>query len=90
MTTPSAAARTCAFSRTAAVLAGLVLTVLGAAAAGAAPTARTAHVEAGLVPETTAAQPGKTLYVALHQTIAPGWHTYWRNPGAAGPPPVGG
>jgi thiol:disulfide interchange protein DsbD len=29
-------------------------------------------------------QPGKTVWVALHQHMDPGWHTYWRNPGEAG------
>ena len=70
-------------------LASLVLAI-SALMAGAPAQAqsggvvRTGHVAAELVPETTAAVPGKTLYVALHQTIAPGWHTYWRNPGDAG------
>jgi thiol:disulfide interchange protein DsbD len=29
-------------------------------------------------------QPGKTVWVAIHQHMDPGWHTYWRNPGEAG------
>lgn len=30
--------------------------------------------------------PGKTSWVAVRQEIAPGWHTYWSNPGEAGLP----
>ena len=29
---------------------------------------------------------GQTFYVLLTQDIAPGWHTYWRNPGDSGAP----
>ncbi len=68
-----------------------VVMALGLAAAGlfglAAPAARAApvkHVEAELVPQSRTVAPGQTLYVALHQKIIPGWHTYWRNPGDAG------
>ena len=32
------------------------------------------------------ATPGSTAVVALRQQIAPGWHTYWRNPGDSGGP----
>lgn len=65
-------------------MAGLFLA--GAAVAAAPTLVHTPHVEAELVPETTAAAPGGVLYVALRQKIAPGWHTYWRNPGDAGQP----
>jgi thiol:disulfide interchange protein DsbD len=37
----------------------------------------TASLEAPLAP-------GKTVWVAIRQDIAPGWHSYWRNPGEAG------
>jgi DsbC/DsbD-like thiol-disulfide interchange protein/cytochrome c biogenesis protein CcdA len=56
---------------------------LGAAAA--APV-KTEHVEAELIAERTAAEPGKTLTVALRLKIVPHWHTYWRNPGDSGEP----
>ena len=49
----------------------------------AAPV-KTAHVEAELVSQSKTAAAGSTIYVALHQKIIPGWHTYWRNPGDAG------
>ncbi len=32
------------------------------------------------------AAPGSTAIVAIRQKIAPGWHTYWRNPGDSGGP----
>jgi thiol:disulfide interchange protein DsbD len=45
------------------------------------------HVQLELVPAASSIAPGQTLYVALHQKILRGWHTYWRNPGDAGEPP---
>ena len=67
--------------RLTALIGGLIL--------GAAPSARAAPVEpvsARLVPETAGIAPGATLWVDLHLDIAPGWHTYWRNPGDSGLP----
>src|SRR3974390_1419563 len=46
----------------------------------------TEPVEAGLVAERTALVPGEPLTIALRLAIAPGWHTYWRNPGDSGLP----
>ncbi len=57
----------------------------GAAAASAGPV-RDGQVSVELVPETASVAPGQAVIVALRQTIAPGWHTYWRNPGDAGQP----
>jgi len=56
------------------------------AAGAAAAQVKTEHVEAELVAERTAAEPGKTLTVALRLGIIPHWHTYWRNPGDSGEP----
>ncbi len=77
----------------AAMLTGLALALtqnLAPASAVAAepahPAVRTGHNLVELVPQTDAVAPGSTVYVALRQTIAPGWHTYWRNPGDAGQP----
>ena len=42
------------------------------------------HVE--LLAEKAAVRPGDTITVALRQTIKPGWHTYWSNPGDSGEP----
>jgi thiol:disulfide interchange protein/DsbC/DsbD-like thiol-disulfide interchange protein len=44
------------------------------------------NIEAELVPLSQWAAPGSTVVVAVRQTIAPGWHTYWRNPGDSGGP----
>jgi len=57
-----------------------------ASAQRAAPTAPLDPVKARLVAESAAIVPGKTLWVDLHLDIAPGWHTYWRNPGDSGLP----
>ena len=43
-------------------------------------------VHARLVAEDKAVAPGGTVTVALEEKIAPGWHTYWKNPGDAGAP----
>ena len=40
-----------------------------------------------LVSEGDAIAPGKTFWIGLRQTIAPGWHTYWSNPGDSGESP---
>ena len=34
----------------------------------------------------SAAEPGKTITVAVQERIDPGWHTYWINPGDLGEP----
>ena len=41
------------------------------------------HVKLSIALETPA-RPGTTVWVAIRQVIAPGWHTYWRNPGDSG------
>ncbi len=65
-------------------LAAVALAWGGGVSNARANVVRTGHVDAELVAQTTAVTPGRPVYVALHQTIAPGWHTYWRNPGDAG------
>ena len=67
-----------------------------ALAAGAAPAVTSAasplgaqsneRIEAELVPMTQWVTPGSTALIAVRQKIAPGWHTYWRNPGDSGGP----
>lgn len=39
---------------------------------------------ASLVSEAAAIAPGQPFRLALHLRLAPGWHTYWSNPGDAG------
>jgi len=60
-----------------------LLGLAGTGAANAAPV-KTEHLQVELAPQSTAATPGGTIFVALHQKIIPGWHTYWRNPGDTG------
>ena len=51
------------------------------------PPARTSRVTATLISDQDTVQPGKPLQLGLRLRIAPGWHTYWQNPGDAGAPP---
>ncbi|MBW6397990.1 thioredoxin family protein [Roseomonas sp. HJA6] len=71
-----------------------VLTVLAAVLA-LAPAARALESAPVTSPRATvtvladhdAIAPGQTFRIALRQRLAPGWHTYWINPGDAGQPP---
>ncbi len=42
---------------------------------------------ATLVTDTDQAAPGTPFHAGLRLRLAPGWHTYWQNPGDAGLPP---
>jgi thiol:disulfide interchange protein DsbD len=73
----------------------LCLTIVGGALSAAAsappPTTPASHipkVTAALIGETSAIEPGAAMWVGLRQQIAPGWHTYWINPGDSGEPPT--
>ncbi|MGZ5649032.1 MAG: protein-disulfide reductase DsbD family protein [Usitatibacter sp.] len=67
----------------AAALSALLIPALGASAA---PVVKTEHVEAELVTDKVAAQPGKALLVGLKLRMEDRWHTYWKNPGDSGLP----
>ena len=54
---------------------------------GAAAWSGNPRVTVELVSERDAVAPGKTFWIGLRQSIAPGWHTYWSNPGDSGEPP---
>src|SRR6266478_3945707 len=54
---------------------------------GAAAWSGSPRVTVELVSERDGVAPGKTFWIGLRQTIAPGWHTYWSNPGDSGEPP---
>jgi thiol:disulfide interchange protein len=41
-------------------------------------------VEASLLADTSAIVPGQPFRLGLHLRMAPGWHTYWENPGDSG------
>ncbi|MBP7721102.1 MAG: thioredoxin family protein [Alphaproteobacteria bacterium] len=43
-------------------------------------------VQLRLVPEGVL-KPGNEITIAIEQSIAPGWHTYWKNPGDSGAAP---
>ncbi len=51
----------------------------------AAVTSR--QTTATLVTDSDQIMPGQTFHAGLRLRLAPGWHTYWRNPGAAGVAP---
>lgn len=53
----------------------------------AADRAVTDELTVALISEQATIRPGDSLTVALHQKIAPHWHTYWRNPGDSGQTP---
>ena len=70
------------------------LTMLAAAAmqssASAQPAAviETEHVRAEIALRDARVAPGETVDVAIHHTLADGWHTYWLNPGDSGEAPI--
>ncbi|RIA56912.1 protein-disulfide reductase DsbD family protein [Dichotomicrobium thermohalophilum] len=60
--------------------------VQGQSTASSTPQRADRKVQIDLLSETAAIRPGQTFWVALRQKIAPGWHTYWENPGDSGEP----
>ena len=67
------------------ILLGLLLFI----AASLPATAQVGHgprVQAKLIAESGEVAPGGAVTVALEESIKPGWHTYWSNPGEAGLP----
>lgn len=66
----------------------LVAVILSAVLAAPAANAQTdpRRVETSLHSSRATVAPGETFTVVLRQRIAEHWHTYWRNPGAAGEP----
>lgn len=68
-----------------AMVAALALWAAPAMAAESTP-AQTSRVTATLVSDTDAVAPGQPFKLGLRLRIAPGWHTYWLNPGDAGTP----
>lgn len=49
-----------------------------------AASAHAAHTQATLWLSATTAKPGDTVWAGIDLKMATGWHTYWKNPGAAG------
>jgi len=67
----------------------LLLTLLLPSAGWSAesPAVQSARPTVTLVSDTDATAPGTPYRVGLRLRLAPGWHTYWKNPGDAGIPP---
>jgi len=65
-------------------LALLFSVCLGAAFAARAEPVRSEHTEAELVASVKTVAPGEPFWIALRLRMDPHWHTYWKNPGAAG------
>lgn len=59
---------------------------LAAQAAESAPV-NSPRATATLVSDVDAVAPGEEFHVGLRLRMAPGWHTYWKNPGDAGVAP---
>ena len=52
----------------------------------AAIAAHAAHTQVRLILSADTARPGDTVLAGVDMKMEPGWHTYWKNPGAAGYP----
>src|SRR6185369_6853710 len=59
----------------------LLLFVLSSACLSAA---NAAYTQASLVLDKEIVRPGDSVTAAVHLHMEPGWHTYWKNPGASG------
>lgn len=62
----------------------LLLSLLVPLAARAEPESPKTRVD--LISESRTVTPGRALYVGIRVRMAPGWHTYWKNPGDSGLP----
>jgi thiol:disulfide interchange protein DsbD len=69
------------------LLLGLLSVAAPARALETTPVSTTRD-SASLVSEADTFGPGKPIRIGLHLKLAPGWHTYWSNPGDAGAPPT--
>ncbi|KAB8125333.1 cytochrome C biogenesis protein [Komagataeibacter medellinensis] len=62
----------------------MVLLVAPAARAAQSAAVTSPRATVTLVTDDDTYQPGRALHVGLQMHLAPGWHTYWLNPGDAG------
>jgi thiol:disulfide interchange protein DsbD len=69
------------------LLALSVLATLLSLEARAQAMPRDPVVQVTLISQMSEVAPGQTIWLAMHQNIYPGWHTYWLNAGDAGAPP---
>ena len=54
--------------------------------AAESPSIQSSRTVATLVTDTDSVAAGRSFHAALRLRLAPGWHTYWQNPGDAGIP----
>lgn len=69
-----------------ALAAALSAAFLAVLAEAKAETAGFSPIVVALVSDQSGIVPGQKFTVVLHQKIAPGFHTYWKNPGTVGLP----
>jgi len=69
------------------LLAVLLLGFGAPALAAESAVVRSPRAVASLISDSDAVRPGATVQVGLRLLLAPGWHTYWKNPGDAGVAP---
>ena len=67
-----------------------VVLLFGVAAAHAAESSAvsSSRTVATIITDTDTVQSGQIVHAGLRLRLAPGWHTYWHNPGDAGIPPA--
>jgi thiol:disulfide interchange protein DsbD len=68
------------------MLAAMLVLGAGAARAADVTVAASPHARAELVADAASVAPGVPFRIGLRLTLAPGWHTYFANPGDAGAP----
>ena len=68
-------------------LCAMLMAAAVSAQAAESPAVRTARSSATLVTDTDAISRGQPFRAGLRLVMAPGWHTYWRNPGDGGVAP---
>jgi len=68
--------------------AALAVGILAGPALAAPPRPGPPKVSVALISEGASIEPGAPLWLGLRQRIAPGWHTYWLNPGDSGEAPT--
>jgi thiol:disulfide interchange protein/DsbC/DsbD-like thiol-disulfide interchange protein len=69
-----------------AILRIATLLLIALAFTGPARAEDAPKVRVELVSDVAALAPGRPFWLGLRQEIAPGWHTYWINPGDSGEP----
>jgi thiol:disulfide interchange protein DsbD len=69
------------------LLAAALMALATPALAGESEAVRSERTTMTLAAEVASVAPGQPFRIGLRQRMAPGWHTYWQNPGDAGLPP---